>query len=157
MKILIETYRGWEIKFDTETESFFALSDMYDTQTTKNSFASIKKFIDEYIKENANFKPFWAVCIPNHYYVETKRIKIIGIRKDGLFMYENEEGKKLQLSKYNEEDYMIEKPENEQHLAELKKLQEEEKQFTETIRRKKEEIKTKLVVEGLKTIKLRYQ
>lgn len=157
MKILIETYRGWEIKFDTETESFFALSDMYDTQTTKNSFASIKKFIDEYIKENANFKPFWAVGNPNHYYVGTKRIKIIGILKDGCFMYENEEGKKLQLSKYNETGYMIEKPENEQHLAELKKLHEEEKQFTETIKRKKEEIKTKLVVEDLKTIKLKYQ
>lgn len=157
MKILIETYRGWEIKFDTETESFFALSDMYDTQTTKNSFASIKKFIDEYIKENANFKPFWVVGNPNVYRSLSERLKIIGIRKDGLFIYEGNDGKKYQLSKYNEKDYMLEKHENEQYMIELAKLDEEQKQFDENIKLKKNEIKNKLIIEDLKTVKLKYQ
>ena len=41
--------------FDTEKEDFFTVSNEYDTQQTKKSYASAKKYIDDYLKENQNF------------------------------------------------------------------------------------------------------
>ena len=52
MKTLIENYRGFEIFFDTDNENFYSVSDKYDRQETKKSYASAKKSIDDYIKYN---------------------------------------------------------------------------------------------------------
>jgi hypothetical protein len=46
-----------EIYFDTDSEEFYTLSNQYDKENTKKSFASTKKNIDDYIKENSSFKP----------------------------------------------------------------------------------------------------
>ena len=120
MKVQIEIYRGWSISFDTEKETFYCHSGQHDKDENKKSFASIRKWIDDFIKENEVFKPIW---------VETKlkaygeiKIKLIGIRKDGRFIYEDAKGEKKQLSDYDEKDYILYDESNEQYKEEAEIL-----------------------------------
>lgn len=106
MRTLIENYRGWEIFFDTDKEDFYTVSNEYDRQENKRSYASTKKFIDDYIKENNGFKPVFVQRMKTHY-SDGEVIKLIGIRKDGNFMYEGKDGKKQQMSSYSEKDYFL--------------------------------------------------
>lgn len=117
MKVFIETYRGWDISFDTENENFYCHSDQWDRDATKKSFAVTKKFIDDFIKDNQTFRPFFVESKPNTFRSVT--LKIIGLRKDGRFIYEDSEGEKKQLSDYNEKDYILVNPDNEVHQAEV--------------------------------------
>ena len=106
MKTKITDYRGWEISFDTDKEKFIAFSDEYDRDETKVSFAATKKFIDDFLKENEVFKPFTVECKPTSWNRHPK-IKIIGIRKDNRFIYEDSKGEKCQLSEHNEDNYFM--------------------------------------------------
>lgn len=83
MKIVIENYRGWEIYFDTQKETFYAVLSEFDVDKTKQSFAAIKKSIDDYIKENVNFKPFKAIVGGWGGYTIKE---FVGIRKDLRFI-----------------------------------------------------------------------
>lgn len=105
MKVLIENYRNHEIYFDTEENTFFSISDIYDRQSEKKSFASAKKEIDDFIKDNINFKP---IIIQNMY---GEKITLLAIRKDGRFVYE-EKGKKEQFSTYDESNFFLYSSEN---------------------------------------------
>lgn len=103
MIIKIETYRSYEISFDTEKETF--LSDIGNNGTTKKSYSATKKAIDDYIKENSAFVPFDVVRVG---YAEPKKYTITGIRKDGRFIFERD-GEKKQFSEYDEEyTYLLE-------------------------------------------------
>ena len=114
MNVLIENYRGFEINFDNETELFSCSIDSGYKKGSK-SYSSIKKYVDDYIKDNTEFKPFKAVNIDNG-----ELINVIGIRKDGRFNYEDSKGKKHQLSDYHEKYYIVYKPEiHDQHFATL--------------------------------------
>jgi hypothetical protein len=104
MIIKIEDYRGWEISFNTEKETFYTVSDSYDKQQEKRSYASIKKYIDEFIKDNNEFKPFWVEKVD---YRGVFKVKVIGIRKDNRFIYEDKKGEKQQLSEYDEKDWYL--------------------------------------------------
>jgi len=118
MRTEVDKYRGWEISFDTETEKFTAYSNLHDLEIEKGSYASVKKRIDEFVKENDTFKPYYIVPTPDHrMYFGKDKIKIIGCRKDGVFVYEDNKGKKYQLSKYHEKHYMLYHPDNEAVLA----------------------------------------
>ncbi len=98
MRILIENYRGWDIFFDTIEENFYSKSDEYDTQSSKKSFASAKKYVDDFIKENATFKPLFV-----HQIHDRKIVEITGIRKDGRFI-----SKELgQISAYSDGHYFL--------------------------------------------------
>ena len=108
MKTEVDKYRGWEIYFDTDKEGFTAYSNAFDHEVEKPSYSSIKKSIDDFVKANEAFKPFFVVCKPDKYGSDGKRIKIIGIRKDMRFIYEDKDGKKCQFSSYGEDDYFIE-------------------------------------------------
>ena len=133
MRVLIENYRGWEIYFDTGKEDFYTFSNEYDTQQTKKSYASAKKYIDDYIKENQNFKPI-KVQKMRSFFNSGAVITLIGLRKDGIFMYEDVKGRKQQLSKYDEEDYFLVNPENDAIFQELELLYKEEKELTDKIK-----------------------
>ena len=127
MRVLIEKYRGIEINFDTDKEIFE--TEVKDLGKESKSFAAAKKWIDEYLKDNAQFEPFYVIADPNGYRANSERLKIVGIRKDGRFVYE-ENGEKKQLSDYNEKDYLLEEPEHNKQLAGLAvlKLEVEEAQ-----------------------------
>lgn len=79
MRVEIANYRGWEISFDTDKEEFYCLSNEYDNDVNKKSFSASKKYIDDYIKLNKEFKPFFVTSKDSR----ERKIKIVGVRKDG--------------------------------------------------------------------------
>jgi hypothetical protein len=126
MKIEIDEYRGWTISFDTEKETFYCYSNLFDKDETKKSFSSIKKWIDEFIKENVKFKPVLAELKPDLYAgLNKEKIKLVGIRKDGRFIYEDEQGKKGQLGEYYEDKYILYDPNNEIYKKQAKDLEDQ--------------------------------
>lgn len=132
MRVLIENYRGWEIYFDTDKEEFYTVSNEYDKQETKRSYASSKKYIDDYIKSNNVFKPIKVQKMPTMF-SEGKVITLIGIRKDKAFMYEDEEGRKQQLSSYDERDYFIVDSRNDVHFKRIAELAIERKRIDDEV------------------------
>lgn len=151
MKALIETYRGWEISFDTEKESFYCHSEQYDTEKTKQSYASVKKFIDDFIKENETFKPIVVETLPESYN-RFEIIKLIGIRRDGRFIYEGNNGEKVQLSDYQEKDYIIRDPNNDKYRKEADEIQKQIDALRDKRQAVLNQIKGVLLTEYKKTI-----
>jgi len=107
MRVLIETYRGFEISFDPIEEKFWYLSERYDKESSSKSFSATKKAVDDFIKDNRDFKPFFIENKLKSAFGKEAKLKVVGIRKDGVFVYENSKGEKEQLSKYYENDYLI--------------------------------------------------
>jgi len=101
MNVKIETYRGFEIFFVTDSERFSYSTDTGSCQQ-KQSYAACKRSIDEYLKQNQNFKPFKAQSVNSG-----SIITITGIRKDEAFIYLDDESKSRQFSKYDEDRYII--------------------------------------------------
>lgn len=121
MQVLIETYRGWEIYFDTDAESFYCHSERYDNEKKKQSFAATKKYIDDYIKENSNFKSFKIERLRDGW--GDMYLTVVGIRKDGALMVENSKGVKKQLSRYDMKDYVLRNPDNDPIYVAIKELE----------------------------------
>ena len=126
-KILIETYRGFDIEFDTNCEKFQCIC-TEDNAKESTSFTAVKKFVDDYKKTNQDFKPFWVELIPDSYSYKTDKLKVIGVRKDGRFVAENSKGDKIQISDYSLNEYMLLKPENEIAMNKLSELKAKEEQ-----------------------------
>jgi folylpolyglutamate synthase/dihydropteroate synthase len=151
MRIEIETYRGWQISFDTDKETFYAQSDEYDRGETKKSFASAKAYVDDFIKTNVEFKPVWVETIPSHYQ-DRKKVKIIGIRKDKRFVIEGKNGEKEQLSEYSEKDYILVNAENETFYSQMANCNTRIK----AIEQERKAIEEKIIKKGLAEIKRQY-
>lgn len=155
--IEITTYRGWNIFFNINSETFYTVSEKFDSDQTKTSFASTKKFIDDFIKENDVFKPFWVEPKPGSIISGTgshkkdQGLKIIGIRKDKRFIAEDIDGLKIQISEYDEKDFILKVPENKDifiKLKELTKLREETNQkYNKEIRELQDTVKVKTLKE----------
>ena len=124
-KILIETYRGFDIEFDTNCEKFQCICTEENVKES-TSFAAVKKYVDDYKKANQDFKPFWIESVPERY--KRGKLKVIGVRKDGRFVAENSKGDKIQISDYDLNDYMLLKPENEMAMNKLSELKAKEEQ-----------------------------
>jgi len=115
--ILIENYRGYNIYFDAANERFYTMIDDRKWHE-KQSFSAAKKFIDDHVKANYKFEPFDVVKIGT-IYNNKGRLKITSIRKDGRFVGEYKDGKKVQISDYEEKDWILDIPENEKHFANI--------------------------------------
>ena len=150
MRVLIENYRGFDIWFDTSSETFYAASDSQDVGKEKRSYSSAIKYVDDFIKENSVFEPFWVV----DYFNNKKRI--VGIRKDNYFVQENEEGDKSLISSWDEKDYFEYNPEKQDSLFE--ELDGIQNQIDALISIKKD-IKDKLFIDclNLKSLKDKYK
>lgn len=130
MRKIIENYRGFDIEFDTEKEIFISIiSDKDENSKTSSSYSSVKKYIDDYVKNNQTFKPFYIIKNPKQLFVPEKRIKITGIRKDGRFVGEDDKGNKTQISSYDESNFIIKNQINDYLLEEL---EQHEKMIEET-------------------------
>lgn len=162
MKIKIETYRKFDIVFDTENEAFSSVIHQ-DTNTAfmeakqlkeSKSYSAVKKAIDEYIKKNNTFEPFFVRIGPLAYsYNEDKRkLKIVGIRKDGRFIGEDKRGKLIQISEYDEKDYILDRPEDESHFVKIALLEIEKDKIVKEI----ETVKKSIVTETLKDLKPKF-
>jgi len=153
--VLIETYRKFEIYFNTEEETFHCISDYYDTEQKKKTYAATKTAIDTYIKENTAFRPFFVHNCKRHSWEgryptssEDNKIKITGIRKDGRFV--SEDG---QISEYDEKEVFLTSPDNEVVFEEFKPLLEEKARIEKMLdanRKKIEETSKKLKLVSLK-------
>lgn len=150
MRTLIEEYRKFEIYFDTDKEVFYTVSDSWDKESSNKSFAAIKRWIDNFIKDNSEFKPFFVEKF-NSIYEDGAKIRVVGIRKDGRFVYDNE-GKNEQISEYDESKWCLINTDNEPIKEELKLLREEEKKIGQKIRQTEQ----KLIKVSLKDIKSNY-
>lgn len=97
MSVLIENYRGHDIYFDSDNERF---SFHFDTGSwnQKQTFSACKKSIDDYVKENEKFEPFIVERLRGR----LEQIKIVGIRKDRRFCFDNGGNVKGQVSNYDE-------------------------------------------------------
>ncbi len=151
MKIKIENYRGFEIFFKPEKETFYLCSDSWNDQNTKKSFAACKKYIDDFIKDNNDFKSVW-VEKPQWGNPGTVKRKLIGIRKDNRFVYEDEQGEKCQISEYEEKDYILVNPENEIFYRQIEDCIKRKKMIEEEIK----EINSNIIKKGLQEIKAKY-
>jgi hypothetical protein len=124
-KIKIENYRGFDIEFDTNYEKFQCVITEYKTKES-SSFTAVKKFIDDYKKENQYFVPFWVQKKPTAYGYKKDKLKVIGIRKDGRLMAEEEDGTKCQISDYDLSDYILFDEDNQKYYDMLKEQKEKE-------------------------------
>lgn len=148
----IENYRGFEIWFDTELESFQC--DIDDSRSIKKSYSGLKKFIDEYLKENNTFKVLRVIPNPqNRRYGYEKITKVIGIRKDGRFIGETATGEKIQISDYDLDRVALFDEKNEPFIKLLNELNKEERDFMDLRNKKEKEILAKIQVVTLKEYK----
>lgn len=141
-KVEIEVYRGWTISFDTDKETFYCHSEQYDSDATKKSFSAVKKFIDDFIKDNENFKPVVVQYVPDSHNAG-KCLTIIGVRKDGRFIIDKN-GAKEQLSTYDENRLIVYNKNNDiyweksaQIQSEIDRLRVEQKEVENKITGKK--------------------
>ena len=150
MIALIENYRGYEINFDTENSKFeTAITE--DLTKESLSFLAVKKFIDDFIKNNKEFKPFYVEATPTSW--KCGKYKIVGIRKDLRFIGEDEKGNKVQISDYDLTDYMILDNKNQELWYKLSELKEKEKEFNEKIKKDRSEIISQMKIVTLKDYK----
>ncbi len=147
MRVKIEDYRGFEIMFDTDNERFWAKTDD-GAWHQKQSFAAAKKYVDDFIKDNEKFEPFFVIKKPELFHVsDNMRMKIVGIRKDGAFVSENRKKEKEQVSKYDEEYWILDKPENEKHYAAIAMYEAEKDQLDKKIKAEEGKIKSPTLTE----------
>lgn len=145
MKTEVDNYRGYEIRFDSDNETFEC--DIDDSRSVKKSYSAVKKFLDDFIKDNSEFKPFKIECIPNRYNGKKGVIEVIGIRKDGRFIIKNGD-KQEQLSSYDIEKYMLFNPDNSTYWHELKECESQIDKIREIIK----QIEAKFKIVTLKSV-----
>ena len=110
MIVKIETYRNFDISLNTDTGEFISISDYYDTQSKKSSFNAAKKAIDDCVKANQSFKPFFAVQCDysgDELLPKMVKVKIVSTRKDGNFITDGG----AQISKYDNTRWLVWCPE----------------------------------------------
>lgn len=136
MKVTIENYRGFDIYFDTDYEVFQCIVADESAKESK-SYTSVKKFVDDYKKDNQDFKPFWVYPNPDDGYVNKEKLRVIGLRKDGRFIAERK-GERVQISDYDLKRYVLEDIDNERFFVLLNQLSSEiERQRLENIEARK--------------------
>lgn len=111
MKATIENYRGFDIWYDTDIEVFQCIITDGKEKESK-SFKAVKKFVDDYRKENNDFVTFNVVKHPDRDYTDSGVFKVVGQDKLGRFVLDNN-GKKETVSKYSANDFILEKKCNE--------------------------------------------
>jgi len=143
MSVVIEKYRGWDISFDTDKESFFVESDEWDQKKEKRSFAACKSFVDDFLKANSEFKPVRIQHIE-----DGREVMLVGIRKDGFFVYLDGDEKK-QLSKYSERSYVKFNPDNTPIFIEIAKIKAQKRSLQQSL----DALEKQVTGESLKSIR----
>lgn len=147
MNVTIEKYRGIEIWFDTDRETFQC--DIDDDRSVKQSYTALKSFIDKWKKDTANFKCFTVYPNPNDFYYNNS-YKIVGTTKDGRFIGIKQGNEKAEIiSKYNEKSYITFNKLNEEPTKQLDLLEKERESFRLEMNEKIKEVKSKFIIETL--------
>jgi hypothetical protein len=153
-KVLITNYRGFDIEFDIDHEKFQCI--ITDELVKESlSFAAVRKFIDNYKRENQAFKPFDVEPIYIGYrapYLPDK-LTILGIRKDSRFIAEDKNGKRIQMDDYDMKQWILVKPENDEPNRLLKELKVKEDSQDREINAERKAILETFTVVSLKDYK----
>ena len=150
--ILIENYRGFDIEFNTTSEKFQCII-TDDAIKESISFSAVKKFIDDYKKDNKDFKSFYVEGVPDEYFPIKGVLKIVGIRKDGRFIAEDSLGVKKQISDYDLSKYMVFRESNRPFMLQLDELKAKEDRQRLENNAKRKEIKENLTITTLRDYK----
>lgn len=143
MIIEIENYKGWEIRFNTDAETFEC--DIDDSRSVKKSYSAIKNFISAWVKENQTFRQFKIQYKPDSWR-ESKILTVVGKHGNGNLLTKDKDGKTEQLSTYNHSDYMLYDEKNEPLWAELAELSKEH----DVIRAKEKSVRAKFHIVEVK-------
>lgn len=146
MRVPIETYRKFEIFFDTEEQGFCTVSNWFDAEQKKPSYASCKKWIDEFLKNNQKFTPFLVQENSSRALGPPKLV--IGVRKDGKFIFEGGE----QMSAYDEGNFVIFNEGNESINNQIQAISGQIEDLYEDIKLLKRRMKLVTVREHKKTL-----
>jgi len=150
MSIKIETYRGFEIRFEADRERFtFSLDETKWHE--KQSYSACKKQIDEFWKEKRLFEPFKVKRMGTHFNDESI-IEIISIRKDNRFVYKDDKGELKQLSDYSEKAYILCQDSDDKYFAEIAILKTE----IDDIEKKIKTVKAKITAPTLEQLKKQF-
>ncbi len=144
MKTTIDTYRGYEITFDTEKERFTFSLDEVD-YCEKQSFTACKTKIDSYIKENSDFKPFTVINL------QGETATIIGKTRSGNFSMVKDDIRIL-VTGSEEAYWFVFTPEIEFQITNYNSLLE----IVNDKRKEAEEYRESIPVKTLKSIKSNY-
>lgn len=131
MNVPIEVYRNWEIFFNTDEDLFYAGSEKFDSSMSSKSYTAIKARVDEHIKANVAFKPFWIEKVEDIYQAR-ETVLVVSVRKDGKFVIKKN-GKMVQLDSYDEQKYFFVHPDNEVKQNEVLRLKLEIKRIEKEI------------------------
>ena len=143
-KVKLITYRGWDISFDLNNDRFYVASGEYDQQEDRGSIKAAKKWIDDFIKANSEFKPFEILKFESYASSPTKSVMVIGRRKDGRFLIKEGDKDPEQLSSYNESNYILPAPENEGVFSRI----DEKDRAIKALRDEIEALKQTLTIKG---------
>jgi len=151
MQPVIEIYKGFEIRFDTDNETFTC--DIDDSRSVKKSYAALKNFIRDWAKTNETFKKFKVQGIPGNSWKDEAEITIIGKHGNGNLLYK-EGDKTSQLSGYERKHYMVVNRDNDFLHSKLKGVRAEKKlameKFDTEIKQICSEFKVKLLSDYIK-------
>jgi hypothetical protein len=103
MKFEIETYKGFEIVYNDDSDKFECSMELNDNvkNAKRGSLADMRKEIDQFIKANFDFKPFWFFT--KHWSDSFKAAYCSGIRTDGKLVAKDKvDSKRFDL--YGERD-----------------------------------------------------
>ena len=103
MKFQIEEYKGFEIVYNDDSDRFECSMELNDNvkNSKRGSLADMRKEIDQFIKANSEFKPFWFFT--KHWSDSFKAAYCSGIRTDGKLVAKDKMGSK-QFELYGERD-----------------------------------------------------
>lgn len=113
----------------------------------QKSFSAVKKFIDDFIKDNETFRPVVCQYLPDTHN-RGKCITIIGVRKDGRFIIDKDWAKE-QLSTYDEKNLIVYDKNNDIHWQKSAQLQSE----IERLRIEQKEVEKKITGKKLTELK----
>lgn len=122
MKLIIDNYKGFEISLEKETGLFsvpigsFGDNDSFNSNSFTN-YLTVKEKIDRSLEEFISIEPFYA-DLSRSTGINNK-IKIVGIKKDGNFIYENKAGQPKELIPFYSTDYIVYNPENDSTREEI--------------------------------------
>lgn len=146
MSILISTYKGFKIFFNPNSERFESIL-TEDMSKESASFKAIKKQIDDYVKTNYQFKPFYIITSPTKTYSEVTEYKVIGINSYKHYIVEDSSKNVSTLSNYNLDEYVLKIDSNSPFHEELKAIRNEERIYINNVKSKIKEIVSKMNVQ----------
>lgn len=160
MKYEIKQYKGQTIEYDDDLDKFVCDITIEDRNKTskRGSLKDLEKEIDQFIKQNLEFKPF-KLFEKRSYGNSLDVIHVEGIRTDGRFTCKKEWDGKIRnsfdLVKFEDEikggdEFFFYDPEV---VREMKEIALEEEGYREVIRRKEKVALKKLKKFDLATIK----